>query len=99
MKSCNDCPFMKSSPLAGSPEWLNDVLLHAKNNPTFTHTCHKTDPKADGYNGSKEVRECRGHVRMLMNGFDRTPGQGGVWESYLEMAIAYAKKWKINLGV
>lgn len=97
MKACKDCPFKRSSPLNGSPEWLKDVLeLNAKD-PFFHHTCHKTDPKADGYVGGEKVMECGGHVQMMMNEIDGTHGKGGVYFSIKDMGREYLKHWQKEL--
>lgn len=92
-KPCDDCPFVKKNPLNGSPEWLADVIKFMKANKYFTHTCHKTDPNADGYNGSKKVVECAGHLRVLFNEMDGTPGKGGVYDSHMHMAETYLRSW------
>lgn len=97
MKPCNNCPFMKSSPLDGAPDWLREVLeLHAADE-YFTHTCHKTDPNADGYSGKSKVRECAGHLTIMMNGFDNNPGKDGVYDSIEQMARSYLDKWGVKL--
>lgn len=83
---------MKSSPLNGSPDWLLDVIQRDSANPYFRHTCHKTDPAADGFVGGK-VRECVGHVAMMLNKIDKTPGKGGVYLSLREMVRDYAAHW------
>lgn len=88
-KPCKDCPFIKKNPMKGSPEWLSDVFHAHRKNPFFRHTCHKTDPNADGYEGRKKVRECYGHITMVANELDQTPGLGGTWMSYEEMVHAY----------
>ncbi len=87
---------MKSSPLAGSPDWLTDVLEFNLRNKYFEHTCHKTDPNADGYVGGKK-RECKGHLTMIMNQGDKTPGRGGVYDSMEQLAKAYMAHWGVNL--
>ena len=92
-KTCNTCPFVKAHKLEGSPEWLGDVIKAMKVNKYFTHTCHKTDPVADGYIGSKKVIECQGHLRILFNEMDDTPGKGGVYESHQAMAEKYLRTW------
>lgn len=92
MKPCNDCPFMKSSPLAGAPDWLTDVMKFHYSNKYFEHTCHKTDSNADGYIGGKK-RECRGHLQMIMNESDGTPGQGGVYNNIKELCETYLRSW------
>lgn len=59
----------------------------------FRHTCHKTDPNADGYAGAKEVQECKGHIQIMMNEFDGTPGKGGVYDSIFAMVEKYLRHW------
>lgn len=93
MKPCGDCPFMKNSPLNGSVEWMEDVFNFYRADKFFKHTCHKTDPKADGYNGAKKVMECAGHVQIMMNEMDKTPGFGGTYDSMEAMFEAYLIDW------
>lgn len=97
MKTCSDCPFMKKSPLAGSTEWLRDVMTSSINDQFFMHTCHKTDPNADGFSGAKKIRECRGHLKIIMNDADKTPGKDGVYNSIEEMARSYMAFWGIHI--
>lgn len=96
MRPCGDCPFMKSSPLAGSPDWLRDILEYHVKDQYFEHTCHKTDPKADGYVGGKK-RECKGHLFVIMNEHDKTPGKSGVYDSIEQMAKTYMDHWGVKL--
>lgn len=96
-KPCDDCPFITSSPLEGSPEWLEDVLVNHAKDEFFRHTCHKTDPKADGYKGSRKVRYCSGHISVMMNSLDNTPGLGGVYDSVEQMAKTYIEHWGVKL--
>ncbi len=93
LKPCNDCPFLKRSPLNGSPEWLTEILELGLKNPFFEHSCHKTDPKADGYKKGGKKKECSGYIQMLMNQCDGTPGLHGVYENTITIAQAYLKKW------
>lgn len=93
MKPCNDCPFVKKNPLNGSPDWLKDVIRRHKENEFFNHTCHKTDPKADGYKKAKKVRACHGHLGMQLNSLCKTPGAHGLWKSIHDMVDAYLKHW------
>ena len=92
-KPCNDCPFVKKTPLQGSPEWLKDVLKYHRENQFFTHSCHKTDPNADGYNGAKKTVGCAGHFEMQVNLIDKTPGLNGVYESIEELTETYLVHW------
>lgn len=95
-KPCSDCPFKKDSPLAGSPDWLEDILNYRKENRYFEHSCHKTDPNADGYSGGKKKLECAGHLQVMFNLMDGTPGKGGVYKSLDEMIETYLRHWLGN---
>lgn len=66
MKPCNSCPFRKNTKNFGSPEWLIDVMRGIKKK-NISYSCHKTDPKADGYVGHKEGKDsvCMGIVGMI----------------------------------
>lgn len=65
-KACNDCPFMKSSPLAGAPDWLEDVAFGFIRE-SLAHSCHKTDPGACGFVGGKAKQHCMGLLGMMKN--------------------------------
>ena len=92
MKPCNDCPFKVSSGFEGAPDWLEDVMkAHRAGN--LSHSCHKTDPEADGFAGAPIKRECVGLLTIEMNDYDGTPGKDGVWISIMDMAKAYLKHW------
>ena len=93
LKPCGDCPFVRATPLDGAPDWLEDVMRLGQANPYFEHSCHKTDPKADGFAGAKKTRECAGHLRMMLNQFEKTPGKGGVYESLDKLIEAYLVHW------
>lgn len=93
MKPCNTCPFVKAHRLDGSPDWLRDVINFRRKDPFFSHTCHKTDPKADGYVGAKKARECAGHLMIMFNQMEGTPGRGGVYNSHDEMIERYLRKF------
>lgn len=92
-KPCNDCPFKKSSPLVGAPDWVKDVAVRNLEDEYFSHSCHKTDPKADGFVGGQKVIECAGRLRMLFNEMDGTPGKGGVYESIHALVKRYYQHW------
>lgn len=93
---CGDCPFMKKTPLIGAPDWLEDVIKYHKTNPFFQHSCHKTDPKAHGFNGAKKKVDCAGHVGIMMNDIDGTPGKGGVYKSLEQLIERYLRHWLGN---
>lgn len=85
-RACNTCPFRKNCKTIGAADWLSDVvrgLIHGN----FHHSCHKTDPKADGYVGHKEGKEsiCMGIVGM-MKAFN-----GSITDSRVVHAIAQKK--------
>ena len=94
-KPCKECPFVKATSLAGAPDWLEDVMKLGMTGKDFTHSCHITDPDADGFRGGKK-RECTGHVHMIMNEHDKTPGRGGVYNSYRELTETYLRHWLGN---
>lgn len=95
MKPCTDCPFKVSSSLEGSPEWLKDIVKIRKlgGEEYGSHSCHQTDPNADGYKGSKKKRECMGYLTMIMNKYDETPGKGGVYDSLDSLIERYLRHW------
>lgn len=62
MNPCKTCPFLKDSKNYGSVDWLEDVF-HLLQRENTSHTCHSTDPIADGYIGGNK-RMCDG-IKML----------------------------------
>ncbi len=84
---------MKRTPLVGAPDWLEDIIKLHKTNPYFTHSCHKTDPMADGFNGARKKIDCAGHTRIMMNDIDETPGKGGVYKSLEQLIERYLRHW------
>lgn len=103
LKPCSDCPFMVKTPLQGAPEWLVDVIALDRKADlgdfSVTHTCHQTDPKACGFKGVKQKRECVGFMTMLVNKHMKTPGKDGVYKSIREMAQVYVPHWaKLKKG-
>ena len=65
-KPCTTCPFMKSTPLEGSPDWLTDVVF-GWTIGHLEHSCHQTDPKADLYKGAKKKQACQGFLKIQKN--------------------------------
>lgn len=65
-KACDTCPFRKDVPLDGSPEWLMDVIKGLKRK-NLQHTCHKSDPEADGYVGGPRKQHCVGFLGLMKN--------------------------------
>lgn len=108
-KQCADCPFHKRSPLNGSADWFVDVMRGWKND-NLDHTCHVTDPKADGYKGGTK-KQCIGFLG-LQKIEDHVVSQealsamatgelewcavstDGIYR-FEEMVLAYAKKYKL----
>lgn len=66
MKACNSCPFLKGTENLGAVDWLQDVMAGIKRQ-CLSHSCHKTDPKADGYVGHKVGKGsvCVGFLGMM----------------------------------
>lgn len=63
--ACKTCPFRKKAKIIGSREYLIDVfglLYHG----SLKHSCHRTDPKADGYVGG-ETKQCLGILKVADN--------------------------------
>lgn len=63
--ACSTCPFRKKAKIIGARDYLIDVarmLLHKRVN----HSCHRTDPEADGYVGG-EKKQCLGILKVLDN--------------------------------
>src|SRR5262249_11379171 len=65
-KPCETCPFRSDIPLDGAPAWVNDILKGAGKG-TLQHSCHRSDPKADGYKGAKKTQHCIGYLGFLKN--------------------------------
>lgn len=65
--ACSDCPFRKSSPLhEGVMRALPEYHRNLKEG-RFGHTCHKTDPRSDGYTDEYkgQIQHCVGSLSML----------------------------------
>lgn len=94
MKTCNDCPFMIETKSIGNVDWLKDVLhlaIHNSNN----HTCHKTDPNADGYIGG-EKRICNGIKMLNANDQSGVHVYKPVYRGWKEFFDSYLLKFKIE---
>lgn len=65
-KPCTTCPFRKDVPLDGAVDWALDVAkgFDRKN---LSHSCHNTDPNADGFKGGKKKQHCIGILGMMKN--------------------------------
>lgn len=88
MNPCNDCPFKKPFKENGALDWITDVFNLDRIGGFFQHSCHKTDPRADGFVGGKK-RECVGAATIHMNAIDGTPGKGGVYDSFKDACKAH----------
>lgn len=88
---CADCPFKKTTPFhdgvgASLPELYEGIV----DKKTVVHTCHKTDPRSDGYedNYQGQIQQCAGFTIMLRNmeQFDEVDVDNfypGLFSSYL----------------
>lgn len=65
-KPCDSCPFRSDIPLDGAPDWALDVLRGIRRG-NLAHSCHKTDPKADGYRGTSKTQHCMGFLGLMKN--------------------------------
>lgn len=68
-RACKDCPFRRSTPHHEGV--ASDLInLHGQiEKGGFLHSCHKTDPRSDGYvPGYKgPVSHCAGSLMMIKN--------------------------------
>ena len=65
MQKCKTCPFIKNTQNFGRADWLVDVKRLFENH-SLKHSCHVTDPQADGYiNG--QPRDCVGIKQLYIN--------------------------------
>lgn len=71
-KPCDSCPFRSDIPLDGAPDWAMDVLQGIRRG-NLKHSCHKTDPHADGFKGTKKIQHCMGFLGLMKN-MDQIPG-------------------------
>lgn len=63
---CSDCPFGKNAPFHSGIIADLEKLLYGLAKGDIIHTCHKTDPRADGFIAtSKNVQHCGGLLQMM----------------------------------
>lgn len=65
-EACRTCPFRSDIPLVGRGDWLLDVIKGFKTE-NLSHSCHATDPAADGYLGARKKQHCIGILGMMKN--------------------------------
>lgn len=64
-KPCKTCPFLIGTENIGASDWLVDVIIGVKRE-NLDHSCHRTDPRADGYKAG-EPSHCWGFLGMMKN--------------------------------
>ncbi len=94
-KPCADCPFKKSTPFHDGVGSSLPDLYEGVEKGLITHTCHKTDPRSDGYedNYNGQVQQCAGFIVMLkkmeaFNEEDLDKFHRGLLSSYLREDFA-----------
>lgn len=68
-RACNNCPFRRSTPHHEGVA-TDLVSLHGQiEKGGFLHSCHKTDPRSDGFvvGYTGPVSHCAGSILMLKN--------------------------------
>lgn len=98
MKPCNTCPFLKNSGNFGSIEWLEDVFRLVVKKQTDMHTCHKTDPNADGFVQGNGERMCDGIRMIAANEKLGFYFYKNVHKNFSDFFNSYAEKMKILAG-
>lgn len=94
MKTCDDCPFVVGSKNTGSPDWLKDVFgLYLRK--STSHSCHKTDPIADGYIRGKR-KDCNGIKMIEINEKTKTHIHKNVYKNFLDFFETYIQKYKFE---
>lgn len=95
MKPCNTCPFLKNSTNFGCREWLIDVAKLVLMKKTDSHTCHKTDPNADGYVKGNGKKMCDGIKMIAVNENLNVHIHKEVPKNFYSFFKEYAQKMKI----
>lgn len=96
-KPCSDCPFVIKNELKGAPDWLADVFYGHTLNASFRHTCHKTDPDADGYVRG-EAKSCVGFSLFTMNAASKRHIFKEAYPNLETLMMSYLKNW-IDTGL
>jgi hypothetical protein len=94
VKPCSTCPFVIGSTNHGSPDWLKDVLGLAIHNKG-KHTCHRSDPKADGYIKGQPI-DCSGFEMLKVNNDVGVYVNKNVFRNFREFFISYLERYKIE---
>lgn len=71
-RPCDDCPFRKNAPMHNGIIRALPEMAKAYKKKWLVHSCHKTDPRADGYTGLVEnkIQHCAGMMAMYKKEFD-----------------------------
>lgn len=68
-RPCADCPFRRSTPWHEGVACSTIDYFHSIEAHTFSHSCHKTDSRADSVEGKRyegPVQHCIGSLFMLV---------------------------------
>jgi len=95
MKPCNTCPFLTDSTNFGCREWVIDVARLYVHGKTEAHTCHKTDPNADGYVKGDGEKKCDGIKMIGINDKTGVHIHKSVPKSFMDFFERYAIKMRI----
>ncbi len=68
-RACSTCPFVRGTTNIGSAEWLREIIEMFKG-PSGSHTCHRSDPQADGYIAG-QPHQCVGFLALTRNEGDK----------------------------
>lgn len=84
IKPCATCPFRKDTANYGRIDYLQDVFVGVFIRKSIRHTCHKTDPKADGYVNHTPTKRsvCWGFVSTDLKSNARTENV----DAFIEMS-------------
>lgn len=68
IKPCSTCPFRKDTTNYGRLDYLQDLFFGVFIKGAINHTCHKTDPNADGYinHSVRKKSVCWGFVSVCL---------------------------------